>query len=128
MAQGAVAGFIVIIAFWCFSACCGQSDYVIYKLNQSTCTQYQSGPTFDCRWGANLDTAIDYQVLKGKIAAYKIQWSTGTWTDWIVPGYNDIDYKFNLNGMTCSVPYEANTMRHLWSYFYDHTHLYILCT
>ncbi|KAL5479809.1 hypothetical protein EMCRGX_G023389 [Ephydatia muelleri] len=85
------------------------------------------GPTYDCRWPANLNGAMDYQVLKGNIVAYKIQWSNGAWTDWFVPGYNDVDYKFNPAAMSCSVPYEANSMRRMWSYFYDHTHLYILC-
>ena len=127
MARVVLAAAFIVIAGCCFSVCFGQGDLVIYKLNQATCTQYQVGPTYDCRWPANLNGAIDYQVLKGKIVAYKIQWSNGAWTDWFVPGYNDVDYKFNPAAMSCSVPYEANSMRRMWSYFYDHTHLYIHC-
>eukprot|EP00731_Ephydatia_muelleri_P025220 Em0017g303a len=52
------------------------------------------------RWPANLNGAMDYQVLKGKI-----QWFNGAWTDWFVPGYNDVDYKFNMAALqSCSVP------------------------
>eukprot|EP00731_Ephydatia_muelleri_P025230 Em0017g313a len=127
MARVVLAAAFIVIAGCCFSVCLGQGDLVIYKLNQATCTQYQVGRTNDCRWPANLNGAMDYQVLKGKIVAYKIQWFNGAWSDWFVPGYNDIDYKFNPAAMSCSVPYEANSMRRMWSYFYDHTHLYILC-
>ena len=30
----------IVIAGCCFSVCLGQGDLVIYKLNQTTCTQY----------------------------------------------------------------------------------------
>jgi len=60
---------------------------------------------------------VDFQVLGGKIYAYKIQWFNGSWSGWYIPGVNDIDYKKNLNG----------TLRRMWSYFYDHSFLYIIC-
>lgn len=112
------AGFIISKGF---------GQYVSYKLNQPKCSEYESGPTYDCRWPANLDAAMDYEILKGKVVAYQIQWSNGGWTDWYVPGFNDIDSKYNPGGRQCSVPYEDNSLRRMWSYFYDHTHKYILC-
>ena len=130
MTRVVLAAAFIVMAGCCFSECLGQGDLLIYRLNQATCTQIEAGPTHDCRWPANLNGAMDYQVLQGKIIAYKLQWFSGGWSDWYVPGYNDIDNKFNTRAAVvsnCSVPYEVNTMRRKWSYFYDHTHQYILC-
>lgn len=70
----------------------------------------------DERWKFGLSLNVDQTVLRGKIVAYKIQYPAGQWSGWFVPGVNDIDTK--LNG--CA-------MRRQWSYFYDHTHSYIIC-
>ena len=108
---------------------CYGSDCVIYDLNtQANCKEVTSSATYDCRWAAGLDTNVDMLILKGDIVAYQIQWFSGSWTNWFVSGVNDIDIKFNPSGRTCAVSYKANTMRRLWSYFYDHTHKYIICT
>ncbi|KAL3853459.1 hypothetical protein ACJMK2_016995 [Sinanodonta woodiana] len=108
---------------------CPTGDCVSYDIStQATCKEVSSNPsTSDCRWAAGLNTNVDQVVLKGRIAAYKIQWFNGGWSGWYVPGINDIDGKYNPSGRTCSVPYNANTMRRMWSYFYDHTHTYIIC-
>jgi hypothetical protein len=71
---------------------------------------------------------MDFFVLKGKIAAYKIRWFNGKWSGWYVPGVNDLDGKINMAAPTCGIfPKKGNTMRRVWSYFYDHVHTYILC-
>ena len=103
-------------------------DRVIYQTNtQQTCVEVTRGPTFDCRWPAGLNLNVDQIVLHGDIVAFKIRWFSGAWSGWYVPGVNDIDGKFNTASRRCSIPYRANTMRRTWSYFYDHTHTYILC-
>ncbi|KAK3084377.1 hypothetical protein FSP39_012493 [Pinctada imbricata] len=107
--------------------CCLCNDKVIYKRNQGVCEEKTRGPTRDCRWVAGLYRYVDFEILKGQIIAYKIKWSTKGWTDWIVPGVNDADSKFNPSARTCSLPYEAKSMRRMWSYFYDHRHKYIIC-
>jgi hypothetical protein len=94
-------------------------DCVVYDLStQSGCTEATVGATFDGRWTTGLSSRSDETILGGHIVAYRILFSNG-WSGWYVPGVNDIDYKFNVG---------PNTERHLWSYFYDHTHDYIICT
>ncbi|XP_041379003.1 uncharacterized protein LOC121391427 [Gigantopelta aegis] len=104
------------------------SDLVIYKLSQGTCKEVTERPTRDCRWAAGLYPFVDHLVKGGRIVAYQIRWFNGHWSHWYVPGVNDVDGKFNLYSRSCSIPYKAKTMRRMWSYFYDHTHKYILCT
>ena len=70
---------------------------------------------------------MDQVAAGGTIIAFKIQWFNGGWSEWYVPGYNDMDGKFNLNTKHCSVPYIKNSLRRMWSYFYDHTHKFIIC-
>ncbi|WAR24435.1 hypothetical protein MAR_038104 [Mya arenaria] len=104
-----------------------QSDLVIYDLSsQANCQMVDRSPTYDCRWPAGLDMA-DLVIEGGRIVAYQIQWFNGGWSKWYVPGLNDIDTKFNINAKKCSMSYLANSMRHMWSYFYDHTHKYLVC-
>jgi hypothetical protein len=69
----------------------------------------------------------DQIVEGGRIAAYKIQWFNGRWSGWYVPGVNDMDTKFNIYPRKCSLSYRAKSMRRIWSYFYDHTHKFIIC-
>jgi hypothetical protein len=70
---------------------------------------------------------MDEIVYGGRIIAYKIQWSSSSWSPWFVPGMNDRDLKFNLNVLSCSVPYLPNSLRFAWSYFYDHSFSIIIC-
>ncbi|XP_052765539.1 uncharacterized protein LOC128206876 [Mya arenaria] len=102
------------------------SDEIIYDISsQAACESITRERTGDCRWVAGLDMA-DLVVEKGRIIAYKIQWSGG-WSDWYVPGLNDIDVKFNPYSSPCDMTYTSNSMRHMWSYFSDHTHEFIIC-
>ncbi|VDI12456.1 Hypothetical predicted protein [Mytilus galloprovincialis] len=94
---------------------------------QAKCTEVTRGPTRDCRWPAGLNMQVDQIAAGGKIAAYKIRWFGGSWSGWVVPGYNDMDWKINLVNIRCSMPYKANSLRRVWSYFYDHTHKFIVC-
>jgi len=48
-----------------------------------------------------------------EIVMYRIQWFSGGWSPWYVPGLNDVDWK--LNGS-----------RRVWCYFEDHNHEYIV--
>ena len=73
-------------------------------------------------------TNVDQTILSGEIVAYKIQWFNGRWSGWYVPGVNDIDRKYDIGALTCSVPLRARSLRRVWSYFYDHTHMYIICS
>ncbi|KAL3868669.1 hypothetical protein ACJMK2_041447 [Sinanodonta woodiana] len=111
------------------AATCPTGDCITYDIStQATCTEVSSkSRTSDCRWVAGLNINVDQVILKGRIVAYKIQWFSGGWSGWYVPGINDIDGKYNTVAMTCPVPYNANAMRRMWSYFYDHTHAYIIC-
>ncbi len=59
-----------------------------------------------------LDISKHPEILK-----YRIQWFNGAWSQWYVPGQNDVDWKTNLNG----------TQRRVWSYFDDHNHEYEKC-
>lgn len=101
------------------SACTG-SDCVTYNIlnTEDVCTQVTSDYHNDIRWAAGLSLEVDQAIRGGNIVAYKIQWSNGTWSPWYVSGVNDIDYKYNT---------ASNTMRRMWSYFYDHKHSYIIC-
>jgi hypothetical protein len=101
------------------AAACSGSDCVIYDLStQSSCTEVNEAATYDSRWTVGLSSQTDQTVLGGHIVAYKIQYFSGSWSGWYVPGVNDIDIKFNTS---------ANTERRQWSYFYDHAHDYIIC-
>lgn len=99
---------------------CSGSDCIVYDLStQDTCTEVTESASYDARWGRGLSLGVDQTIKGGRIVAYKIQWSGGSWSAWFVPGVNDIDYKYNPG---------PNTLRRMWSYFYDHNHSYVLCT
>ncbi|XP_041346997.1 uncharacterized protein LOC121366732 [Gigantopelta aegis] len=104
------------------------SDHVSYVMSQGKCKEVTEDATRDCRWPAGLYPFVDQLVKGGRIIAYKIRWFNGSWSGWYVPGVNDIDGKFNPSSRSCSLPYLRNSMRRMWSYFYDHTHKYIICT
>lgn len=104
------------------------SDKIIYVQTQSGCTEVSSKPTRDCRWHADLDYFTDQEITGCKIIAYKIQWFSGSWSNWFVTGINDIDGKINLYQRQCNNGIiQAKSMRRWWSYFYDHNHRYIKC-
>ena len=103
------------------------TDVLPYSISQTNCEEVTEGRTNDCRWPAGLYADVDQLVKKGRIIAYQIRWSTGGWSGWYVPGVNDFDTKFNPAARTCSLPYLQNSVRRMWSYFYDHTHKYIIC-
>lgn len=101
------------------AADCPTGDCIAHDIStQDVCTEESSGPTRDGRWVAGLSLEADQTIKGGNIVAFKLQWSTGAWSDWFVVGVNDIDWKYNTGN---------NTMRRAWSYFYDHNHKYIIC-
>ena len=105
------------------------SDHVIYKRNQSQCKEVVKSRTLDCRWHAGLWRYPDREILGGEIVAYKIKWFSGRWSGWYVPGVNDADSKFNVRSKSCrNYPVHTKTLRRMWSYFYDHSHSYIICS
>ena len=54
--------------------CHGSADSVIYDLStEPHCKMLTKIRTMDCRWHAGLNRNMDYEILGGKIAAYKIQ-------------------------------------------------------
>ncbi|KAH3695173.1 hypothetical protein DPMN_082629 [Dreissena polymorpha] len=93
---------------------------------QPKCTLVgQRGPRWDCRWHACLDMT-DQIIEGGRIISYRISW-LGFWSGWFVPGFNDLDGKFNISAATCAVPIKARSLRRWWSFFYDHHHKFIIC-
>ena len=98
---------------------CTAPECLIYDISsQSKCQEVSKPPHLNSQWKAGLGFFVDQALLKGKIIAYKIRWFNGSWSGWFVPGINDIDHKFNTVN---------KTMRRMWSYFFDHSHLYIIC-
>lgn len=99
---------------------CSGSDCIVYDLStQDSCTEVTESASYESRWGRGLSLDVDRAIKGGRIVAYKIQWFSGGWSSWFVPGVNDIDVKFNIG---------PNTLRRMWSYFYDHTHSYVICS
>jgi hypothetical protein len=52
--------------------------------------------------------SLDKEKLGVEIIAYRIQWFSGSWSGWYVPGVNDLYKK----------PYEP--LRRYWACFNDH--------
>ena len=102
------------------------SDCIDHITSQPNCREVHRSRMHDCCWHAGLSTNVDQTILSSEIVAYKIQWFNGHWSGWYVPGVNDIDTKYNTRARTCSVPPRAHSLRRVWSYFYDHTHMYII--
>ncbi|XP_046566091.1 uncharacterized protein LOC124274764 [Haliotis rubra] len=96
--------------------------------SQVICLEYERKPTKNCAWVAGLNIFADQLIDGGKIIAYKIQWKSKRWSTWYVPGLNDISRTYNPSDHDCDVlEFKANSMRRMWSLFYDHTHVYIIC-
>ena len=107
---------------------CSTGDRIAHVISsQARCTEETRTRTSDCRWKAGLSTNVDQIVRRGEIVAYQIRWFNGRWSGWYVTGVNDIDIKFNTRASRCSITLGANSMRRMWSYFFDHTHKYIIC-
>lgn len=121
--------YLLVFAFMSLSLVSGYNDLVLHDIStQPRCREVVRARTAKCEWKMGLYHNIDNRMLNGTIAAYKIQWFNGAWSGWYVPGVNDLDGKFNINPVSCgSFPQKSNTMRKMWSYFFDHTHKYILC-
>lgn len=126
MTKNLLAG---LFAFVSLSLVVSYNDLVIHDITtQPWCREVIRPRTLKCEWKIGLYRNIDNLMLKGTIAAYQIRWFSGGWSGWFVPGFNDLDGKFNPYRVSCgNFPKKSNTMRRMWSYFYDHTHKYILC-
>jgi hypothetical protein len=91
---------------------------------QDRCQMFDRQATGDARWHQGLSTSIDSELFVEQqqrgwdVSAYRIRWSNGAWSEWYVPGVNDIDHKYNPG---------PNTMRRMWSYFTDHEHQALAC-
>lgn len=107
------------------------ADLIKHDLSsQPKCKEVTRRAVFrrECGWETGLYRNLDHYYLNGRIIAYKIQWFNGSWSGWYVPGVNDIDGKVNVYRHSCRhFPWKLNSVRKIWSYFYDHTHKYILC-
>jgi hypothetical protein len=113
-----------------FIECTASNCITPFVFSRTTvdCVEETHTRTDDCRWPSGMNSRMDEIVYKGRIAAYKIQWNSGTWSDWFVPGMNDLDSKINpAEKPECSLPYLANSMRKAWAYFIGHTHKIIIC-
>lgn len=99
---------------------CSGADCVEYDLSsQDSCTEVSNeAATNDVRWYKGLSLEVDQAAKGGNIVAYKIQWGNGTSSGWYIPGVNDIDWKYNT---------DTGKLRRVWTYFYSHTHSYIIC-
>ena len=116
---------ITLVSSW--NPCPGP-DCVKHVTDFASCKEYVKSRTRNCRWASNMNRRLDEIILKGTIIAYKILWWSGSWSGWYVPGQNDLDLKYNRFARKCPIPYRARSLRRMWSYFYDHTHRYIICS
>ncbi|ESO09610.1 hypothetical protein HELRODRAFT_168622 [Helobdella robusta] len=111
---------------------CTLPECMPYDISQqSVCTEvtHELPVPSQCQWGANgLYRHTDFQLLKGRIIAYKLQWFNQKWSSWFVPEYNDLDCKRNMLGQSCAgKPVCPDSLRKMWAYFCDHNHTYIIC-
>ncbi len=56
-----------------------------------------------------LNLSLDFEQFGCKIIAYRIQWFNGNWSNWFVPGVNDLYKK------------PKETLRRYWACFNDHS-------
>ncbi|MBM3229726.1 hypothetical protein FJZ26_04810, partial [Candidatus Parvarchaeota archaeon] len=79
-----------------------------------TTSLVSEGPLGGSSYGdLGLDVSAHPEILK-----YRIQWFSGGWSDWYVPGTTDVDWKTNDDG----------SKRRVWAYFADHNHEYEKCS
>jgi hypothetical protein len=104
---------------------CPTGDCVDHDLStQDECAMLEHAPAHDARWASGLSLSTDTTLFREQntlgwnITAYRIRWSNGQWSNWYVPGVNDIDHKYNPHN---------RTMRRMWSYFTDHEHQALAC-
>lgn len=109
----------------CTGADCIKPYHAYYT--QNNCVQELRPPQRDCRWVSGMDRRLDEIIYGGRIAAYRLQWFSGAWSGWFVPGFNDIDPKYNMYSVKCSLPFPANGIRRTWAYFNDHYHHIVIC-
>jgi hypothetical protein len=84
------------------------------------CRQYTKFPRFDNVFAKNIRRNLDFTHYGGRIIAYRIRWFSGSWSNWFVPGINDIGPKYWTAG-------GQKYLMRWWAYFSDHTHSFILC-
>ncbi|KAK3579780.1 hypothetical protein CHS0354_018216 [Potamilus streckersoni] len=136
--MGAYNTLIVLIIVLCTTSTestgtCPTGDCVIYDIStEANCTEVSfEKPTYDCRWSASLDLNADQVILGGRIVAFRIEAFNGGWTDWFVPGINDIDGKYNVYAdlfQSCPIKPKMMGMKRKWAYFYDHNHITLRLT
>lgn len=107
---------------------CPTGDCIAHDIStQDSCKEtVETAPHSNTLWHQGLSLQADNRILGGDIVAYKIRWFNGNWSGWFVPGINDIDIKYNHQSWVKGRA-SHNTMRRMWSYFYDHEHRYIIC-
>jgi hypothetical protein len=67
-------------------------------------------PRNDQEWvEACLNLSLDQRKFNCRIVAYRIQWFSGAWSGWFVPGVNDLYKK------------PGEPLRRFWACFNDHT-------
>lgn len=67
-------------------------------------------PRNDEEWvEACLNLSLDQKKFGCRIVAYRIQWFSGAWSSWFVPGVNDLYKK------------PGEPLRRFWACFNDHT-------
>lgn len=107
------------ISYNCPSGC-SNGACIKPPLAPRQCSAYnitvREGPLGTHAFGTiGLDTSSHPEIIM-----YRIQWSSGGWSDWYVPGVEDLDWKthYDVTGKQTRV----------WAYFGDHTHEYVKCT
>lgn len=67
-------------------------------------------PRDDAAWVEEcLNLSLDQKKFGCRIVAYRIQWFSGAWSGWFVPGVNDLYKK------------PGEPLRRFWACFNDHT-------
>ncbi|MDP3274223.1 MAG: hypothetical protein Q8Q09_03455 [Deltaproteobacteria bacterium] len=107
------------------ASACPTGDCIAHSIaTQDTCLMFDRAATGDNRWAQGLSLEIDSAIFTEQnqhgwnVVSYRIQWSNGAWSPWLVSGVNDLDHKYNPT---------HNTMRRMWSYFADHPHQALAC-
>jgi hypothetical protein len=93
------------------------------KVVTGNCTEvFDQPPRRGTSFSSTFDRNVDLSVLGGRIVLYRIRWNSNFHSDWFVPDFNDIDWKYTWNS-------ESQTMRlrRVWSYFESHIHTYVIC-